>query len=464
MTENFIDHDRITRILETSQPPSREEFNDLMDQAREAGGLSPEQAATLLQVDNPDWLETMDSYAHELKEKIYGRRLVLFAPLYLSNYCINNCRYCGYQHSHRFERRKLTMEEIAAETRAIEAMGHKRIALECGEDPVHNPIDYIVEAMDTIYRTTNGQGNIRRINVNIAATTVENYQRLKEAQIGTYVLFQETYHRPTYENLHTGPKADYLWHLTAHDRAIEAGIDDVGLGVLFGLYDYRYEVLGLLIHTEHLDRDLGVGPHTISVPRLQPAPGVDTRQFPHLVPNKTFMKVIAVLRLAVPYTGMILSTREEPALRDRLIRAGISQISAGSCTGVGGYSQAPALDCAEASGSQFEVSDYRTPDEIVRNLCENGYLPSYCTACYRQGRTGDRFMSLAKTGNIHHMCQPNAILTFKEYLLDYASPATAQIGEKTLQYHLQLIANPDLRESCRERLHRLEAGERDLYF
>ncbi|MGE5483925.1 MAG: [FeFe] hydrogenase H-cluster radical SAM maturase HydG [Ignavibacteriales bacterium] len=466
-TADFIDETRIWNILDSEKAPLRGRFEEILAKAREARGITAEEAAALLQVSDPAWLDEMYAAARDVKERIYGKRLVLFAPLYVSDFCVNNCRYCGYRRDNRFDRRRLTMEEVAAEVRILESMGHKRLALECGEDPVNCPIDYVTGVIETIYSTWNDNGNIRRVNVNIAATTVDDYRRLKEAKIGTYILFQETYHRDTYRAMHSGPKQDYDWHTTAHDRAMRAGIDDVGIGVLFGLADWRFEVLGLLEHSRHLDTVFGVGPHTISVPRLRPATGVSIEEFPNLVTDDQFRRIVAVLRLAVPYTGMILSTRERPAFRDEVIATGISQISAGSCTGVGGYS----AETRRASGAggdaeppQFKVDDTRSPDEIIRSLAESGYIPSYCTACYRQGRTGDRFMALAKTGRIKEVCAPNAILTFKEYLLDYAGEETKRAGERAIERHLGAIPSEGVREETRHRLHLIEAGTRDLYF
>ncbi|MCL6580581.1 MAG: [FeFe] hydrogenase H-cluster radical SAM maturase HydG [Firmicutes bacterium] len=464
---DFIDHRAIEEWL-AAPPPDRGRLREILAHAREAEGLEPEDVAALLATQDPDvWAEVFAA-AREVKETIYGRRLVLFAPLYISNFCVNDCRYCGYRVSNRsLPRRKLTMEEIREEVLVLEAMGHKRLALETGEHPTECPVSYVVEAIRTIYETSSrdGQGEIRRVNVNVAATTVEDYRLLHEAGIGTYVLFQETYHRPTYEAMHPrGPKADYDWRLGAMDRAMAGGIDDVGVGVLFGLYDWRFEVLALLLHAEHLDRVWGVGPHTISVPRLRPAAGVDPADFPWVVSDADFRRIVAVLRLAVPYTGMILSTRERPGFRDEVFGLGISQISAGSCTGVGGYKEETLRSAGKAPDpGQFAVEDHRSPDEIIRSLAESGYIPSYCTACYRRGRTGERFMELAKTGRIKELCLPNAILTFKEYLLDYASPATRAAGERAIAEHLAEIPSGGVREETVRRLARLEAGERDLY-
>lgn len=407
---DFINQEEIEGLLaEAALAPPRVAAS-IVEKAREAKGLEPYEAAVLLQTEDAAVWQAAFAAAREVKEKIYGRRMVLFAPLYISDYCVNNCRYCGYRRSNAFPRRRLEWDELEQEVRILENMGHKRLAVEAGEDPVHCPLDYVVEVIRRIYRITEGRGSIRRVNVNIAATTVDEYRELKKAGIGTYVLFQETYHRPTYAYMHpSGPKADYDWHTTAMDRAMEAGLDDVGLGVLFGLYDYKFEVLALLYHARHLEEAFGVGPHTISVPRLRPAAGVSLADFPHLVPDDAFQKIVAVIRLAVPYTGMIISTREPAELRTVLFGLGISQLSAGSCTGVGGYSRRQEQG---AEVPQFQIEDGRPPDEVIYDLCQRGYLPSYCTACYRRGRTGERFMALAKTGQIQNVCQPNALLTF----------------------------------------------------
>ncbi|MBC7342360.1 MAG: [FeFe] hydrogenase H-cluster radical SAM maturase HydG [Clostridia bacterium] len=472
----FIDHALIEETLrQAEQPPESKELEDILTKAAEARGISLLEVAKLLALEDGESLEQLYATAHAVKEKIYGKRLVLFAPLYFSNYCINNCRYCGYRRHNLFPRRRLTMDEVREEVTILEEMGHKRLLLEAGEDPVNCPIEYVVEVIQTIYGVKFKNGSIRRVNVDIAATTVEDYRLLKEAKIGTYTLFQETYHRPTYAYMHpSGPKADYDWHTTAMDRAMMAGIDDVGLGALFGLYDYKFEVLGLILHAQHLEERFGVGCHTISVPRLRPALGVDLEEFPYLVDDADFKKLVAVLRLAVPYTGMILSTRERPEFRDELIDIGISQISAGSCTGVGGYKEEAEKRCQPVAGTasyldkadtpQFQVEDTRSPQEVIRSICQSGYIPSYCTACYRKGRTGDRFMAFAKSGEIQNLCQPNAMLTFKEFLMDYADPETKAIGDATLKEHLNQIPNPKIRQQTEERLSRIEAGERDLYF
>lgn len=461
---DFIDEARILQTLEKARGASAAEALDIIEKGREAKGLSPYETAVLLHAAEGDAEGALFSASREVKEKIYGRRLVLFAPLYISNYCINNCVYCGYRRHNEIPRQRLTMEEIEREVIALESMGHKRIALEVGEDPENCPIDYVLEAMEKIYSVKEAKGSIRRINVNIAATTVEDYRRLKEVGIGTYILFQETYHRETYKQCHpSGPKKDYDWHTTAMDRAMLGGIDDVGLGVLFGLYDYKFEVLGLLLHSLHLEERFGVGCHTISVPRIRPAEGINFATFPHLVNDHNFKRMVSIIRLAVPYTGMILSTREPPGYRDEVIALGISQISAGSCTGVGGYHKDIEKPAQKTYG-QFQVEDNRSTDEMLLSVCRSGYLPSFCTACYRQGRTGDRFMALAKTGEIQNICQPNAILTFKEFLVDYASPETRSAGEEVLRIQLDRIPNPKMREEIQRRLARIEAGERDLYF
>jgi 2-iminoacetate synthase len=461
---DFINDEKIEKILSEAKGASANTAREIIEKARSAQGLTPPETAVLLHLEDKDTLKLLFRVAHEIKEKIYGKRVVIFAPLYISNFCINNCYYCGYRTSNEILRRRLEFDEIEKEVIALEAMGHKRIALEVGEDPKNCPIEYVLEAMGTIYGVKEKKGSIRRINVNIAATTVEEYRKLKEAGIGTYILFQETYHRATYEKMHpAGPKRDYDWHTLAMDRAMEGGIDDVGLGVLFGLYDYKFEVLATLLHSLHLEEHFGVGCHTISVPRIRPAAGVTLETFPHLVNDDDFKKIVAIIRLAVPYTGMILSTREPAQYRDEVINLGISQISAGSCTGVGGYHKDIESNTVGTVG-QFQVEDTRSTDEMLHTICESGYIPSFCTACYRQGRTGDRFMPLAKSGEIQNICQPNAILTFKEFLLDYASEKTIKIGEKIIKKHLEEIPNMKIRETTKARLKQLEAGERDLYF
>jgi 2-iminoacetate synthase len=456
-----IDEELIQQDLDAGRSRPRGEILEILAKARKAQGLEPREAAALLQVEDPEIFRTIFQSAREVKLKIYGKRLVLFAPLYLSNDCVNNCQYCGFRRDNRsIPRKRLTPEEIRDQAEELERLGHKRLLLECGESSLSD-IDYVEEAIATIYGTKNGKGEIRRVNVNIAATTAENYRRLKEARIGTYQLFQETYHRSTYEAIHEGPKRDFERQILALDRAQEGGIDDVGMGVLFGLYDYKFEVLALLYHARHLEERFGVGPHTISVPRFCPAPGVDFHP-PHPVSDDSFKKLIAVLRLAVPYTGMIISTRETVEMRSEAFDLGISQTSAGSRTSPGGYGQRGEEE--DLSRSQFEIADHRPPDEVIRSICHLGYLPSFCTACYRKGRTGKKFMDMAKPGEIHHLCGPNAILTFKEYLLDYAPQETRRVGEDTLARHLKDISHPDLRKKTEERLKTLERGKRDLYF
>lgn len=461
---DFIDDQKILEALKRGEKTAKSEIREIIEKAREAKGLDINEVASLLYLEDEELLEELYLVAKEVKNKIYGNRIVLFAPLYFSDYCVNNCRYCGYRRENDAKRRRLTMDEVREEVQILEEMGHKRLALEAGEDPVNCPIDYTLEVIKTVYDTKLKNGSIRRVNVNIAATNVENYKKLKEVGIGTYILFQETYHRPTYKYMHpAGPKSDYNYHTTAMDRAMLGGIDDVGLGVLFGLYDFKYEVVALIMHAKYLDEKYGVGPHTISFPRLRPAKGVDLKSFPYLVSDKDFKKIVAIVRLAVPYTGMILSTREKPDFREEVISVGISQISAGSCTGVGGYHDEISKKEKNAC-YQFEVEDKRTPNEVLMSLCRQGYLPSYCTACYRMGRTGDRFMELAKTGNIQNLCQPNAILTFKEFLMDYADEKLKEIGEKVIQKSLMDIPNETIRKKTVEKLSRLERGERDLYF
>ncbi|NLC51870.1 MAG: [FeFe] hydrogenase H-cluster radical SAM maturase HydG [Firmicutes bacterium] len=467
----FINDQKIKELLHDSRRPTSEEVDKILEKAQQAKGLTHEETASLLNVKAEEDLQKIYSCAHKIKEAIYGRRIVIFAPLYISNYCVNRCYYCGYNHDEKFPRKRLNDKEIEEEVKALLAMGHKRIALEAGEDPKNCPIEYVLETIKKIYEVRQGKNRIRRINVNIAATTVKNYRKLKEAGIGTYILFQETYHRPTYEKMHpAGPKSDYEWHLTAMDRAMQGGIDDVGIGVLFGLYDYKYEVLALLQHAEHLEQAFGVGPHTISVPRLRPARGINLDDFPYLTTDQDFAKIVAILRLAVPYTGMILSTRERPEFRDRIIDYGISQISAGSCTGVGGYRQELEnkekrnTAAAQDDTPQFDVCDHRTPDEMIRSLCENGYIPSYCTACYRTERTGERFMRLAKSGRIRNTCQPNALLTLAEYAEDYASEETKKVIEGLLNKEVENIAEPEVRQKTKEQLQEIKKGVRDLYF
>ncbi|SET06517.1 2-iminoacetate synthase [Natronincola peptidivorans] len=457
---DFIRNDYIASLLNNGKTKSTQEVKFIIEKGKSGTGLTLEEVATLLEIDEPRLEEELFQAAAEVKEDIYGRRMVLFAPLYVSNHCVNNCLYCGYKCSNAIERTRLSDEEIAREIEIIVGMGHKRIALEAGEDPVNCPIDYITHAMKHIYSLKFNNGEIRRINANIAATTVENYQKLKEAGVGTYILFQETYHRDTYNKVHpSGPKADYDYHTTAMDRAMEAGLDDVGIGALFGLYDYKYEVMGLMLHTKHLEDTFGVGPHTISVPRLRPANDVNLHDYSYIVSDHDFKRIVAILRLAVPYTGIILSTREEPTFREDTMRLGVSQISAGSCTGVSGYK----AFVEGKSNPQFEVADHRSPNEILKSLCQQDYLPSYCTACYRTGRTGDRFMEFARSKEIHNLCYPNAILTFKEYLEDYGDDDLQGLGNEAIEKNLENIPNDAVKKETIERLQRIENGERDLF-
>lgn len=463
--EEFIDHQEIldTLAYADAHKTDAELIDAILEKAKLHKGLSHREASVLLACELEDKVQEIYALAEQIKKDFYGDRIVMFAPLYLSNYCINGCLYCPYHKKNtHIRRKKLTQEEIRAEVIALQDMGHKRLALEAGEDPVNNPLDYILESIQTIYSIKHKNGAIRRVNVNIAATTVENYRRLKGAGIGTYILFQETYHKETYEHLHpTGPKSNYAYHTEAHDRAMEGGIDDVGLGVLFGLELYRYEFAGLLMHAEHLEAAFGVGPHTISVPRICPADDIDPGEFDNGISDETFEKIVACIRVAVPYTGMIISTRESPAVRARVLHLGVSQISGGSRTSVGGYTEEEPI---EESTAQFDLSDHRTLDEVVRWLMEMGYVPSFCTACYREGRTGDRFMSLCKSGQINNCCLPNALMTLKEYLMDYASPETKEIGEKLIASQLGDIPRERTREIVIDRLQRIAAGERDFRF
>lgn len=462
--EEFINHQEILDSLEYARKnkENREVIRDILEKAGKAQGISHREAAVLMECGIPEVNEAIRSLAVEIKERFYGRRIVMFAPLYLSNYCVNGCTYCPYHAKNKhIPRIKLSQEQIRREVIALQDMGHKRLAIEAGEDPVNNPLEYILESIDTIYSIKHKNGAIRRVNVNIAATTVEDYARLQKAGIGTYILFQETYHKESYEQLHpTGPKHDYDYHTEAMDRAMAGGIDDVGLGVLFGLEGYRYELVGLLMHAEHLEAAQGVGPHTISVPRICPADDIDTGDFSNAVPNEIFEKIVSVIRIAVPYTGMIISTRESQATRERVLKLGISQISGGSRTSVGGYTE-PVRD---DSSAQFDVSDTRTLDEVVNWLMRMGYIPSFCTACYREGRTGDRFMSLLKSGQIVNCCQPNALMTLKEYLEDYAAPDTRAVGEKLIAGEIQNVPNEKVRERAIRYLEELKAGKRDFRF
>lgn len=462
--EEFIHHQEILDSLEYAEENknNKEVVFEILEKAKKAKGISHREAAVLMACEIPEANEAIRKLAMEIKEKFYGRRIVMFAPLYLSNYCVNGCTYCPYHFKNKhIVRKKLTQEEIRQEVIALQDMGHKRLAIESGEDPVNNPLEYILESIDTIYSIKHKNGAIRRVNVNIAATTVENYTRLKDAGIGTYILFQETYNKEGYEKLHpTGPKHDYAYHTEAMDRAMAGGIDDVGIGVLFGLQMYRYELVGLLMHAEHLEAVHGVGPHTISVPRICPADDIDTNDFSDAVPDDIFEKIVAIIRIAVPYTGMIISTRESQNTREKVLKLGVSQISGGSRTSVGGYTE-PVRD---DSSAQFDVSDTRTLDEVVNWLIRLGYIPSFCTACYRAGRTGDRFMKLLKSGQIVNCCQPNALMTLKEYLEDYASEDTQKIGEELIKKEVMTIPNETVRNKAMEYLKELHDGKRDFRF
>lgn len=453
----IINEDKIQELM--IMQTSRSEVGEILQKGEEMKGLDLDDCAKLLSIQDSELLEMLFASAKKVKTAIYGPRIVLFAPLYCSNFCVNDCEYCAFHARNSAPRKKLTLKEVREQVEILEAMGHKRLLLEFGEHPIENSIDYVVDVIKTIYATKNQRGEIRRVNVNIAATTVENYRRLKEAGIGTYQLFQETYHKTTYKKMHRGPKADYERQITALFKAFEAGIDDLGIGALFGLYDFRFEVLALVQYAQFMDKILGVGPHTISVPRFQPAHTVNL-DLKYQVSDQDFLKLIAVLRLAVPYTGMIISTRERPEIRRQAFTIGISQASAASKTEPGGYKEKEGGQAVEA---QFNLNDHRSLDEVVQDICRLGYLPSFCTTCYRVGRTGDVFMRLAKLGKIHQMCQPNAILTFKEYLLDYATPATRQIGERSILNYLNAIENSQEKETLIRNLENLKQGERDLY-
>lgn len=463
--EEFINHEEILDTLAYADQ-NKENFeliDALIKKAATGKGLTHREASVLLACEDKERIETIFSLARQIKKDFYGNRIVMFAPLYLSNYCVNGCTYCPYhlQNKH-IARKKLTQEEIVKEVVALQDMGHKRLALEAGEHPTMNPIEYILESIKTIYSIQHKNGAIRRVNVNIAATTVENYRKLKEAGIGTYILFQETYHKESYEKLHpTGPKHDYNYHTEAMDRAMEGGIDDVGLGVLFGLELYRYEFAGLLMHAEHLEAVHGVGPHTISVPRLKRADDIDPDAFDNGISDDIFAKLIALIRISVPYTGMIISTRENKEMRARALELGVSQISGASRTSVGGYCEPEPED---ENSEQFDVSDKRTLDEVVNWLMELGFIPSFCTACYREGRTGDRFMSLLKAGEIQNCCHPNALMTLQEFLCDYASPATRELGEKVIEKELLNIPKEKVREIARNNIKEIKNGMRDFRF
>lgn len=461
--EEFISHEEImdTLAYADENKDNRELVKQILEKAKERKGLDHREASVLLACEDEKINQEIYALAEQIKKDFYGNRIVMFAPLYLSNYCVNGCVYCPFHAKNgHILRKKLTQEEIRREVIALQDMGHKRLALETGEDPVNCPIEYVLESIRTIYSIQHKNGAIRRVNVNIAATTVENYRRLKEAGIGTYILFQETYHKESYEKLHpTGPKHDYAYHTEAMDRAMEAGIDDVGIGVLFGLERYRYEFAGLLMHGEHLEAAYGVGPHTISVPRIRRADDIDPGDFDHGIDDDTFAKLVACIRIAVPYTGMIISTRESRQCRERVLHLGVSQISGGSRTSVGGYAEEE-----EESSAQFDVSDNRTLDEVVNWLMKRGYIPSFCTACYREGRTGDRFMSLCKSGQIQNCCHPNALMTLKEYLEDYAAEDTRKVGEALIRKELKQIPKEKVRQIVEKNLEEIERGQRDFRF
>lgn len=463
--EEFINHEEILSTLAYADEHKHDKalITEILAKAKLEKGLSHREASVLLACDIPELNEEIFALAKKIKDDFYGDRIVLFAPLYLSNYCVNGCVYCPYHAKNKhIARKKLTQEDIKREVIALQDMGHKRLALETGEDPVNNPIEYVLESIKTIYSIKHKNGAIRRVNVNIAATTVENYRKLKEAGIGTYILFQETYHKESYEQLHpTGPKHNYAYHTEAMDRAMEGGIDDVGCGVLFGLEKYRYEFAGLLMHAEHLEARFGVGPHTISVPRIRHADDIDPSTFDNGIDDDTFAKIVACIRIAVPYTGMIVSTRESQACREKVLQLGISQISGGSRTSVGGYAE---KEAPEENSSQFDVSDNRSLDEVVNWLMKLGFVPSFCTACYREGRTGDRFMSLCKSGQISNCCLPNALMTLKEYLCDYASDDTKQVGDKLIHEQLNQIKSDKVRDIVTKQLHLIAEGQRDFRF
>ncbi len=463
--EEFISHEEILRSLAYAEENRNnvELIDSILKKARLMKGLSHTEAAILLDCTLEDKNKEIYALAEEIKQNFYGNRIVMFAPLYLSNYCVNGCTYCPYHAKNKhIARKKLTQEEIRNEVIALQDMGHKRLALETGEDPINSPIEYVLESIKTIYDVKHKNGVIRRVNVNIAATTVENYRKLADAGIGTYILFQETYHKKSYETLHpTGPKHNYTYHTEAMDRAMEGGINDVGIGVLFGLELYRYEFVGLLMHAEHLEDVYGVGPHTVSVPRICNADDIEADSFSNGINDDLFAKLVACLRISIPYTGMIVSTRESQACREKVLRLGVSQISGGSRTSVGGY-VVPELE--ENSSAQFDVSDKRSLDEIVKWLMEMGHIPSFCTACYREGRTGDRFMSLLKSGQIINCCHPNALITLKEYLMDYASAETRAVGEELIANEIHKITNAKVKEKAMKNLEDINLGLRDFRF
>jgi len=456
MSQHFIDPEYIENLLEEAKQADHATASLALDKAERLEGLNHREIASLLLSDSPEHLDRIFAIAGEIKRRIYGNRIVMFAPLYVSDYCVNRCAYCSFNQGHGFSRRKLSMDELRQEVKVLEKMGHKRLALEAGEHEGECPIDYVLDCIKTIYDMKFENGEIRRVNVNIAATTTENYRRLKAAGIGTYILFQETYHEPTYDRVHqAGPKKDFAWHLTAFDRAQDAGIDDVGAGVLFGLADPYFELMGLLIHNEHLEKKYGVGFHTISVPRLCPATGMDIADFPNLVDDASFAKIIALIRIAVPYTGLILSTRENHGMRKKLLRLGISQLSAGSSTEVGGYAK---RQRNEAAQPQFLVNDDRSALSIIAELMDDGYVPSFCTACYRSGRTGDRFMSLAKSGRIGDVCLPNALMTLCEFSMDYGDDAFREKAFALIDGEIPNIAEGGIRQRTAASIEEIRSG------
>ncbi len=463
--EEFIDDREIRETINFAMEnkSNRALIEEIIDKAKAMKGISHREAAVLLECDLEEENRKLYQLAKEIKDKFYGNRIVMFAPLYLSNHCVNGCVYCPYHYKNKhISRKKLSQEEIRQEVIALQDMGHKRLALETGEDPVNNPIEYVLESIKTIYSIKHKNGAIRRVNVNIAATTIENYRKLKEAGIGTYILFQETYHKENYEKLHpTGPKHNYAYHTEAMDRAMEGGIDDVGIGVLFGLNMYRYDFVGLLMHAEHLEAAMGVGPHTISVPRIRPADDINTEDFKNAISDEIFAKIVTVLRIAVPYTGMIVSTRESQETRERVLKLGVTQLSGGSRTSVGGYAEEEA---EEDNSKQFDVEDRRTLDQVVNWLLRLGFIPSFCTACYREGRTGDRFMTLVKSGQIANCCQPNALMTLKEYLEDYAKADTKAKGETVIEKEMEYITNEKVRNIAEGYLLQVHQGKRDFRF
>ncbi len=464
--EEFINDEEIMATLKYADENKNniDLVDKIIEKAKMRKGIDHREASVLLACDNPEKIKEIYALARQIKKDFYGDRIVMFAPLYLSNYCVNGCLYCPYHAKNKHIcRKKLSQEEVKNEVIALQDMGHKRLAIEAGEDPVNNPIEYILECIDTIYSIKHKNGAIRRVNVNIAATTVENYRKLKDAGIGTYILFQETYNKKSYEHLHpTGPKHNYDYHTEAMDRAMEGGIDDVGIGVLFGLELYRYELAGILMHAEHLEAVHGVGPHTISVPRIKKADDIDPDQFDNGIDDETFEKIVAIIRIAVPYTGMIISTRESKKVREKVLELGISQISGGSRTSVGGYVEPEEED---ENSAQFDVSDQRSLDEVVKWLMELGYIPSFCTACYREGRTGDRFMALCKSGQIQNCCHPNALMTLEEYLMDYAGEDTRKIGNELIQKELLKIPNEKVRKIAQEHINDIaNNNKRDFRF